>query len=53
MPSSVVFAVPFYAWRIVFRGQSYEHRRGWIRERLEFLASVFGIDCLTYTVMVK
>ena len=32
-------------------GQSFEHRRGWIRDRLEFLASVFGIDCLTYTVM--
>ena len=32
-------------------GISFEHRREWIRERLEFLASVFGIDCLTYTVM--
>ena len=27
-------------------GSNYEHRRRWIRERLEFLASVFGIDCL-------
>lgn len=34
-----------------FSGQSFEHRRGWIRGRLEFLASVFAIDCLTYTVM--
>lgn len=32
-------------------GQSFEHRRAWIRERMEFLASVFGIDCLTYTVL--
>ncbi len=32
-------------------GKSFEHRRGWIRNRLELLASVFGIDCLTYTVM--
>lgn len=32
-------------------GNDYEHRRIWIRNRLEFLASVFGIDCLTYTVM--
>ena len=32
-------------------GQSFEHRRGWIRGRLEFLAGVFGIDCLTYTVL--
>jgi hypothetical protein len=34
-----------------FSGQSYEHRRHWIRTRLEFLASVFAIDCLTYTVL--
>ena len=32
-------------------GQSFEHRREWIRARQEFLASVFGIDCLTYAVM--
>jgi REP element-mobilizing transposase RayT len=32
-------------------GRDYEHRRQWIRQRLEFLASVFGVDCLTYTVM--
>ena len=32
-------------------GKSFEHRREWIRDRLEFLASIFGIDCLTYTVM--
>ena len=32
-------------------GQSFEHRRQWIRQRLEFLASVFAVDCLTYTVM--
>ncbi len=32
-------------------GRSFEHRRGWVRQRLEILASVFGIDCLTYTVL--
>ena len=32
-------------------GKSYEHRRGWIRDRLEVLAGQFGIDCLTYSVM--
>ncbi|QDT02631.1 hypothetical protein K227x_10090 [Rubripirellula lacrimiformis] len=32
-------------------GQSYEHRRGWIRDRLELLASVFAIDCLTFSIM--
>ena len=32
-------------------GKSYDHRKQWIRERLEFLASIFAIDLLTYTVM--
>ena len=27
-----------------FTGQSYEHRRGWVEERLLFLFSVFSID---------
>jgi hypothetical protein len=34
-----------------YSGVCYEHRREWIRDRLEFLASIFGIDCLTYTVL--
>ena len=34
-----------------FSGGSYEHRRQWIRDRLEFLASVFGIDCLTCAIV--
>lgn len=34
-----------------FTGQSFEYRREWIRARLEFLASVFGLDCLTYMVL--
>ena len=34
-----------------YSGVCYEHRRQWIRHRLEFLASVFAIDCLTYTVL--
>lgn len=34
-----------------YSGKSYEHRRQWIRDRLEFLASIFAIDCLTYAVM--
>ena len=32
-------------------GQAYEHRRCWVRDRLEFLASVLAITCLTYTVL--
>ncbi|QDS93090.1 hypothetical protein FF011L_18450 [Roseimaritima multifibrata] len=31
--------------------KSYEHRRGWVRSRLEELAAAFGIECLTYAVM--
>ena len=32
-------------------GQSYEHRRGWVEERLSFLATVFAIDICAYAVM--
>ena len=34
-----------------YSGKCYEHRRQWICERLEFLASVFAIDCLTFAVL--
>jgi hypothetical protein len=30
-----------------FTGQSYEHRRGWVDERLLFLSSVFSIGICT------
>ncbi len=32
-------------------GKNYEFRREWIRRRLELLASVFGIDVLTYAIL--
>lgn len=32
-------------------GRDYSPRREWIRERLEALASVFGIDVLTYAIL--
>jgi hypothetical protein len=41
----------FLCGKDLVSGKSFEHRREWIRCRLEFLASVFGIDCLTYTVL--
>jgi len=34
-----------------FTGQSYEHRRGWVEERLLFLGSVFSIDICAYAVL--
>jgi hypothetical protein len=34
-----------------YSGEDYEHRRKWIRQRLEFHASVMAIDCLTYAVI--
>ncbi|MDU0355035.1 transposase [Paraglaciecola aquimarina] len=34
-----------------YSGQSYEHRRGWVEERLLLLASVFAIDISAYAVM--
>ncbi len=32
-------------------GKDYSHRREWIRSRMERLASVFGIDILTYAIL--
>jgi len=32
-------------------GKSFEHRKGWIRRRLEELAGIFGIDVCGYAVM--
>lgn len=32
-------------------GKSYEHRRQWIRNRMEFLAGVFGVEVLGFAVM--
>ncbi len=32
-------------------GQCYEHRRGWIRDRLHILSSLFTIDICAYAVM--
>jgi len=32
-------------------GKNYEFRREWIRARLECLASVFGLDVLTYAIL--
>jgi len=34
-----------------FTGKDYEHRREFIRDRLEFLAGVMGIEVLGYAVM--
>ena len=32
-------------------GNDFEHRRQWARKRLEHLASVFAIDCITFSIM--
>lgn len=34
-----------------FTGQSYEHRRGWVEDKLGELARVFCIDVCAYVVM--
>jgi REP element-mobilizing transposase RayT len=34
-----------------YSGQSYEHRRAWVEERLLYLCSVFAIDICAYAVM--
>ena len=35
----------------VVTGKNFEHRREWIRCRMERLASVFGLDVLTYAIL--
>ena len=32
-------------------GKNFEHRREWARERLEHLASIFGVDCLAFAIL--
>ncbi len=32
-------------------GCNYEHRRGWIRQRLEFLAGSFGLDVMAFAIL--
>ena len=32
-------------------GQSYEHRRGWVEDKLHFLSQVFAIEVCAYAVM--
>lgn len=39
--------------RDALTGRDYGHRREWIRRRLEFLAGVFGIDVLGFSVMTN
>uniref|UniRef100_UPI0033203936 hypothetical protein n=1 Tax=Psychrobacter sp. HY3-MNA-CIBAN-0198 TaxID=3140441 RepID=UPI0033203936 len=34
-----------------FTGQSYEHRRGWIEDKLLELAKIFCIDVCAYAVI--
>jgi REP element-mobilizing transposase RayT len=34
-----------------YTGQRYEHRRGWVEERLLFLSSVFSIGICAYALM--
>ncbi len=34
-------------------GNSYEHRRTWIRDRLESLAGLFGVEIAAFAVLSK
>jgi hypothetical protein len=34
-----------------YTGESYEHRKGWVRERLRALATLFAIDVCAYAIM--
>ena len=46
-----MFDVLFYAAKIPYQGQSFEHRRGWVEDKLHFLSQVFAIDVCAYAVM--
>ena len=41
----------FLCGRDRYSGKSYEHRRVWVRRRIEHLASCFGIDVITFAIM--
>jgi len=41
----------FLCGRDPVSGKSYEHRKAWIRDRLEQLAAIFAIDVLDYAVL--
>jgi REP element-mobilizing transposase RayT len=34
-----------------YTGESFEHRRDWVQQRLQFLAGYYGIDVLGYAIM--
>ena len=34
-------------------GKSYDHRKGWIRDRLEELAEAFAVDIIGFAVMAN
>jgi REP element-mobilizing transposase RayT len=35
----------------IYSGKNYEHRRGWIRNRLKELSLIFGVEVFSYAVM--
>ena len=47
----VVCDGPFACGEDPLSGDSFEHRRGWVENRLLFLAGLFSIDICAYAVM--
>ena len=41
----------FLCGRDSYSGRNYEHRRGWIRDRLRKLAGLFAVEVHSYSVM--
>ena len=43
------------AWlcgQVPYTGKDYEHRRGWVRERVRELAGIFAIEVCAYVIIV-
>ena len=45
------FAEPLLCGVDHYSGQSYEHRRQWVVDRIRLLSSLFAIDICAYAVM--
>ena len=46
-----MFDALFYVAKMPYQDKAYEHRRGWVEDKLHFLSQVFAIEVCAYAVM--